>query len=376
MEKRKLGNTELGLSLLGLGGFHLVELPFKEAVKIVNLYLDEGGNYLETAQGYGFGDSEKKVGEVMRTRRKECVLATKSTQRKGKDILQSLEDSLKRLNTDWVDLFFIHELNRFEVLEEITAPSGALEGLAKAKKEGKIRYLAFSNHATPQVALSALRSYPFDALMIPLNYFDRFNFPGWEEEVVPLSQEKGAGVLAMKPFADGFLWKNWQAALRYSLSLPVSCVVLGANTEEYLRKDIELARSFTPLSSEERERLIREAPELGNYVCRQCGECLPCPEGIDILRIFLLEGQYDRQLQDGVIRDPAEYALRDRLRFWFGNQDYAQEAYSRLRPNVLACTECGVCEPKCSYGIPIVNKLKKAHQKLTDNRPAGYTRIS
>ena len=103
---------------------------------------------------------------------------------------------------------------------------------------------------------------------------------------------------------------------------------------------------FTP---EEIEKLWEEAPELGNYVCRQCDKCLPCPLGIDIPRIFLLEGQYDRQMQDGIIRDPAQYALRERLRFWLGNQDYARKAYQELNPKASVCNECG----SASLAVPI-----------------------
>ncbi|MEN3203537.1 MAG: aldo/keto reductase [Atribacterota bacterium] len=376
MERRKLGKTELTLSVLGLGGFHLVELLRDEAVRLVHLYLDLGGNYLETAESYGHGDSEEKIGEVLKTRRKECFVATKSQKRTKEEILRSIEGSLKRLNTDHVDLFFIHELNRFETLEAITTPSGALEGVEEAKRAGKIRYVAFSNHATPEVAAKALNTYPFDALMIPLNYFDRFNFPGWEEEVIPLAQSKGVGVLAMKVLADGFLWKNTEKAFRYTLSLPVTALVLGINTEAYLYKDTELLTNLVPMGDEEKERWFFEAPELGHYVCRQCRKCLPCPEDIDIPRIFLLEGQYDRQMKDDVIRDPEEYALRDRLRFWFGNQDYAQKAYEELPVQASSCTRCGECESRCPYGLPIMKKLLIAHEKLTDRRPPGYTRIA
>lgn len=375
MKRRKLGQTDLELSLMGLGGFHLVELLFEDAVRLVNRYLDLGGNYLETAESYGHGDSERKIGEVLKTRRRECVVATKSRSRTAQEILQSIDGSLRRLQTDWIDLFFIHEFNRYEVLDEVSAPDGALEGIEKAKKAGKIRYVAFSNHVTPEVAEKALELYPFDALMIPLNYFDRFNFPGWEERVIPLAQSKGAGILAMKVFADGFLWRNTEAALRYTLSLPVSCLVLGANTEEYLQQDILLTEQLTPMSEEEKGRWFFDAPELGQYVCRQCGKCLPCPQEIDIPRVFLLEGQYDRQMKDDLVRDPAEYALRDRLRFWFGNQDYAQKIYASLVSGALACNRCGECEPRCPYGLPIIRKLTIAHEKLTDHRPPGYTRI-
>ena len=375
MERRKLGRTDLELSRVGLGGFHLVELLFEDAVQLLNLYLDLGGNYIETAESYGHGDSETKVGEVLKTRREECVVATKSRYRTKDEVLRSIEGSLERLRTDYIDLFFIHELNRYEVLEAISAPSGALEGIELAQKAGKIRYVAFSNHVTPEVAEKALALYPFDALMVPLNYFDRFNFPGWEERVVPLAVSQGVGVLAMKVFADGFLWRNPEAAMRYTLSLPVSCLVLGANTEEYLRKDMAMAEKLTPMSEEEKERWFAEAPELGRYVCRQCGKCLPCPQGVDIPKIFLLEGQYDRQMKDDLVRDPAEYALRDRLRFWFGNQDYAQEAYASVSPNALSCNRCGECEKRCPYGLAVIRKLTIAHGKLIDRRPAGYTRI-
>ena len=110
MERRWLGKTGLQLSLLGLGGFHLVEVPFKKAVTLINYYLDNGGNYVETAQLYGHGDSEKKVGEVMKTRRKECILATKSLKRGEDEILESINESLKNLNTDWIDIFFLRNV--------------------------------------------------------------------------------------------------------------------------------------------------------------------------------------------------------------------------------------------------------------------------
>ncbi|HPZ40514.1 MAG TPA: aldo/keto reductase, partial [Candidatus Atribacteria bacterium] len=144
MEKRKLGSTGFSISLLGLGGFHLVELPEKEALRIVNLYLDQGGNYLETAESYGSGNSEEKIGKVAKVRRNDFILATKSAQRSKEGITRALEGSLRRLNTSEVDIFFIHGLNRFEELDEISSSQGALEGVEKAKKEGKIRFVAFS----------------------------------------------------------------------------------------------------------------------------------------------------------------------------------------------------------------------------------------
>ena len=375
MKTRKLGKTNLEISIMGLGGFHLIELTEKNAIEIIQFYLDHGGNYLETAEGYGSGNSETKIGKVAKNKRKEFILASKTINRSKQELLSSLDGSLKRLQTDFVDIYFIHELGRHEFIERISGPNGALEGLEEAKQSGKIRFTAFSSHVSPEVALRALTIYPFDVIMIPLNYFDRFHFPTWESQVIPAALENKIGLLTMKVFADGFLWKSWENALRYTLSLPVSSVVIGANTMEYLQKDIQFIDSLEGMSEGEKENLYIKAPELGQYVCRQCGKCLPCPEKIDIPRIFLLEGQWDRQMADGVVREPGEYALRDRLRFWFGNQDYAQEGYKRVDPSALACNECSECIPRCPYHLPIIEKLKIAHQKLTDTRPPVSIRI-
>ncbi len=114
----------------------------------------------------------------------------------------------------------------------------------------------------------------------------------------------------------------------------------------------------------EREDLFCNAPELGTYVCRQCGKCLPCPEGIDIPGVFLLEGYYDRQMWDGIARDVGDYALRHRLRFWFGDQDKARAQYAEVRVKAESCTACGDCEPRCPYGLGIIDKLRLAQYKL------------
>ena len=119
------------------------------------------------------------------------------------------------------------------------------------------------------------------------------------------------------------------------------------------------------MSDQERETLYAEAPELGDYVCRLCDKCLPCPEGIDIPGIFALEGVYDRQIWDGVVRDPGDYWLRQTLRFWFMNEARARAAYREVEVQADACTDCGQCEPRCPYGLPIVSKLDHAHYKLT-----------
>jgi len=365
MEKRELGKTGEMLTVLGLGGFHLLEISDDDAVKLINGYLDEGGNYIETAAEYGGGESERKVGLVMKERRDECFLVTKCHVREAAGAGRTIDESLMRLNTDHVDLLILHHVQSDEELDRIFSSGGAIEAFLKARREGKIRYIGISAHGIPDVLIRSLKEFEFDAVMTGFNFFDRFNFPGIEDELVPLAVEKGIGIIGMKAFADGLLWEYPEECLRYALSLPITVMAAGFNTVEMLEKDIEIVNNLIPMTEAEKEYLFTNNPVLGSYVCRLCDKCLPCPEGIDIPEIFIYEGWYDRQLRDRVIRSSPDFALRDRLRFWFDNRQEAREAYSKLEVKADACTECGECIPRCPYGIDIIAKLKNSHYKLT-----------
>ncbi len=366
MKKRAFGNTGLETSLLGFGGFHLLEIPFVEAEHLLNRYLDAGGNYIETAASYGNGESERKIGKAVSHRRNEYVLVTKTGERTRQGCLDSLNRSLENLRTDHVDVLLMHAVGTMDELEAILAPDGALAGAEEAVRAGKVRHIGLSMHGQPDVLIAALNRYPFAAVMSTINYYDRFNFPKIEEVLLPLAQQKGTAVILMKPIADGLLYRSAPAAFRYAFSQPVSVVVAGINNRAMLEADLLFAEEFTPMSDEEKAELYQTAPELGRYVCRQCDACMPCPEGIDIPGIFKLEGWFDRQMADGTVTDTAEYALRERLRFWFGNKELAREQYEAMPVKADACTACGLCTLKCPYGIDIVRKLGIADYKLAD----------
>ncbi len=223
-------------------------------------------------------------------------------------------------------------------------------------------------HGQPDVLISALKRYPFDAVMTTINYYDHFNFPEIEKELVPLALERGTAIILMKPVADGLLWKSAPQAFRYALSQPVSVVVAGINTNDMLEQDMHYVNEYSPISDKEKEELYKKAPELGNYICRQCNLCLPCPEGLPIPEIFRYEGYFDRQMANGTVIDAAEYALRDRLRFWFGNKGMAVEKYAAMGTKADMCNKCGVCMPKCPYGIDIIRKLEIADYKLAGKK--------
>lgn len=366
MEKRAFGNTGLFTTILGFGGFHLLEIPVSEARYLLNRYLDAGGNYIETAASYGDGESERKIGLSVAGRRSEYILATKSGERTKEKLLSSLNRSLANLKTDYVDLLIMHAVGTMEELDQILAPGGALEGALEAKKDGRIRHIGISMHGQPDVLIRAIREYPFEAVMTTINYYDHFNFPEIQEVLVPLAQEKGAAVILMKPVADGLLWRNSKNAFRYAFSQPVSIVVAGINNREMLELDLKFAEEFVPMTGKEIEALYDNAPELGSYVCRQCGKCLDCPEDIPITTIFRYEGYFDRQMADGIVGNASDYALKERLRFWFGNRDMAMKLYSKLEKKADACTSCGECVPKCPYGIDIIRKLSIADYKLAE----------
>ncbi|TYB82732.1 MAG: aldo/keto reductase [Kosmotoga sp.] len=361
MKYNRLGKTDIRISELGLGGFHLLEIEQKTVNEIVKRYLDAGGNYFETAHAYGEGVSEKKLGEILP--KKDVTVATKSGRRDEQGLKKELTQSLKNLKRDSVDVLFLHGVTTDEDWEQLLSPEGGLKAIEWAKKEGLIRYVGITSHGYGGTLLRALKEYDFDVFMTQMNYYDRFNFPEIETKVIPYAVTEKIGILAMKFLADGYLYKNVEDAFRYVKTLPVDCIVAGINSIEQLEQDLSLL-DIEPYDEEGLEDLFMDASELGNYVCRQCMKCLPCPEGINIPRFFLAEGRYDRQMLDGVINNAAEYALKARLSHWFENEDIARIEYNSLTPGIDKCTECNVCSERCPYDIDVPRKLKIVKSKL------------
>jgi predicted aldo/keto reductase-like oxidoreductase len=219
-------------------------------------------------------------------------------------------------------------------------------------------------HGQPDVLIRALKEYPFEAVMTTINYYDHFNFPEIQEVLLPLAHKNNTAIILMKPVADGLLWRSAPQAFRYAFSQPVSIVVAGINNRELLEADLRYANEFKSMSEEEIEDIYTNAPELGTYVCRQCGKCMVCPESIPLTDIFLYEGYFDRQMADGIVTNASDYALKERLRFWFGNRDMAMNLYSKLEIKADSCTDCSKCTPECPYGIDVRRKLAIADYKL------------
>ena len=361
--RRVLGKTGEKVSILAVGGFHLIEALPKDVDNMLSKYLDAGGNFIETAISYG--DSEAKIGRTMKIRRNECFLSTKTLARDANGITESINASLKNLQTDYVDNLFMHNVFVPSDLEELL--NSGLEAAEKAKEAGKIRHISISTH-NPYLCLEALRKYKFDAVMAWINFYDKCNYPVIFRDLINYCNEIGTGIVAMKPLADGYLYKNSKDAIRWALSQPISAISSGMNSMKMLETNLATVKDFEPMSKAEELILLKNSKELGNYVCRQCASCSVSNDlGLELKRIFEIEGHYDRQMYDGTVPDNADYALRERLRFWFGNQDMAKEFYNDLEVKVPENISSKNLSGECHYSIDVEKKLRIAAWKLTGN---------
>lgn len=260
METRPFGKTGAQLPILSLGCQRLVDeegCNEEQAVAILNTALARGIRYFDTAWIYSAGQSEARVGLVAKHRRKEMWIATKTWDTTRDGARRQLEESLKRLQTGYVDEWRLHNVSRFERLDAMTAKGGALEAAIQAREEGLVRLISISGHGNPQVLIEALRRFPFDTVLVAVSVLDHFIY-SFAEEFLPFAQQQGVGVVGMKVFGYKSLAHVAERALRYALALPLTTVIVGCSKMEELEADLAVAERFTPLSGAERLELYRE----------------------------------------------------------------------------------------------------------------------
>lgn len=273
MPTRNLGRTGYRVGIFSLGGQATIEQPNKEdeAVAIVNRAIDLGVNYIDTAAMYGGPDqwSQKYIGKVMKSRRNEVFLASKTHARTYDDSMKLLEGSLKQLNTDHLDLWQLHHITFTEELDQVFAKNGAIHALEKARSEKIVRFLGVTGHADPHVLADGLKRYKFDTILMAVNAADR-HYLSFIEHLLPLALEQQLGIIGMKIPARGRMLAAWtpppldqqppfergatrpgtltmKEALEYVLSLPVSTVIVGCNNVAQLEENVAVAKAFTPL---------------------------------------------------------------------------------------------------------------------------------
>ena len=260
---KKFGRSDAKVSALGFGGHHLGDAPDeKTAVEIVHRAVDGGITFFDNCWEYRRGKTEIWMGAGLKGRRDKVFLMTKTCPH-GRDAslaLQMLEESLQRLQTDHLDLWQCHGMVFDNDAELFIRPNGAAEALAKAKKDGKVRFVGFTGHQNPKVHLAMLKTgFPFDSVQMPLNAFDA-NFRSFEQQVLPELNKRGIAALGMKPLnGHGEAIKSGvisaEEALRYAMSLPVATTITGIDSMEVLEQNLQIAQNFTPMSEAEMNAL-------------------------------------------------------------------------------------------------------------------------
>jgi aryl-alcohol dehydrogenase-like predicted oxidoreductase len=267
--RRPFGRHDDQVSILGLGGFHLGKVErVADAIRIVHMAIDAGVNFLDNAWEYHEGESERRMGRAIADRRDDVFLMTKvcTHGRNAKEAMRQLEQSLRRLRTDHLDLWQIHECVYANDPERHFAPGGVIEALERARAQGKVRYVGFTGHKDPAIHLEMLATnFPFDACQLPLNAFDA-TFRSFQTHVLPELERRGIAAIGMKSLGgDGKVVKKKVArpedALRYAMSLPVCTTVSGIDSMRVLRQNLAIAGDFKPMSQRERVRLERQLAE-------------------------------------------------------------------------------------------------------------------
>ena len=333
MEYRTLGKTGLRISRLGFGGIPIQRIDADGTKTLIHQLAEAGVNYIDTARGYTV--SESYFGYALEGIRDKFVLATKSISRTKEAMAKDIDISLGNLKTDYIDLYQVHNPSMAQ-LEQVIAPGGALEALLEAKAAGKIGHIGLTAHSV-EVFEKALEQPWVETIMFPYNIVENQG-----EELIAKCAEKNIGFIDMKPLAGGAI-EDATLALRFICSNPnVSVVIPGMAEPKELEQNLAAVTNTAPLSDEELAQMEQVRKQLGTQFCRRCNYCAPCTVGISIPNVFLFAGYLER----------------------YGLAGWAKDRYATLSVKASACVECGACEERCPYHLPIRQKLKKAAQEF------------
>jgi len=258
---RTLGRTGEKVSMVGLGGYHIgVQADEQESIRIIRSAIDQGIHFLDNCWDYNGGESEVRMGKALRDGyRKRVFLMTKLDGRDRATAAKQIDESLKRLQTDVIDLLQVHEVIRMSDPDRVFAPDGAMEALLAAKKAGKIRYIGFTGHKSPDIHLKMLETclahnFTPDTVQMPLNVMDA-HYDSFEKKVLPVLVKHNIGVLGMKPMGDKLILRSQTATpvecLHYAMNLPTSVVITGIDSMQVLDQAVNAARSFRPMSEQQ-----------------------------------------------------------------------------------------------------------------------------
>jgi predicted aldo/keto reductase-like oxidoreductase len=324
MQRIRFGRTGLEVSRIGFGALQIAtKYDYAHAERLLSAALDAGINFIDTARGYQ--DSEERIGRAISHRRDEFVIATKSGGGTRKDFWEALEESLRRLKTDHVDVYQFHgadSSSRNFIYEGETT----IECMREAREQGKIRFIGFSSHSL-EGSLDLMATGDFDVVQYPISYVGS---EATERGLVEEAERLDLGLLGMKPFGGGRLG-HARYCLGYVFRFPWVVPVIGFETMDELTEAVALAESGVELTAGDLAEMARIKAELGERFCRGCNYCHPCPQGIPVLEVMFF----------------------DVFRKQFGEDWVAREAYRETIGTVAKCEECRTCVSRCPFDLEV-----------------------
>lgn len=333
MEYTNLGNTGLKVSRLGFGGIPIQRITQEEATALIHKLPEYGINYIDTARGYTV--SEEYLGIAMEGIRDKFVLATKSMARTRETMEKDIETSLKNLRTDHIDLYQVHNAPPAQ-MNIVTGEGGALEALLEAKAAGKIGHIGITAHEIGTFEMGLEMDW-VETIMFPYNFVEL-----QAADLIRKCAEKGKGFICMKPLAGGAI-ENAPLAMRFIASnKDITVNIPGMANEDELKQNVAAACDPAPLSEDDLKEVQNIRDTLGNQFCRRCNYCQPCTMGINISFCFTINGYLTR----------------------YGLKDWAIGRYKGMAVEPNACIECGMCESRCPYHLPIIEMLKDVYSNF------------
>ena len=328
MEYRILGKTGLKVSRVGLGGIPIQRIDAAGTKVLMHHLMEQGVNFVDSARGYSV--SEAYLGEALEGIRDKFILATKTMARTKEGMAQDIETSLKNFRTDYIDLYQCHNPS-LKDLDTIIGEGGALEALLEAKAAGKIGHIGITAHSLETFRI-ALEQDWVETIMFPYNIVEN-----QADELMAKAKEKNIGFVVMKPLAGGAI-EDGRLAMRYICANPNATVVIpGMYHPKEVAENAAAASDTSPLTEEELTKIEQIRQELGTNFCRRCNYCQPCSVGLNISGAFLFHGYLSR----------------------YGLEEWARGRYDAMGVKASACVECGDCESRCPYNLPIREMLKK-----------------
>lgn len=339
MRYQRLGKTELQVSEVSFGCIPIIRLSTEEAVKVLQFAYDQGITFYDTANAYR--DSEYKLGKAFQGMRDKVMIASKTMKRDGKGAVEQLDNTLKMLNSDYIDLYQFHQVAQERDWEALTSPGGAFEAIMKAKEQGKIRHVGITSHSL-SMAVRFVKTGLFETIQFPFNFIE----DAAKDELHPAARAADMGILVMKPFAGGAI-NNASLAFKFLRQYPDAIPIPGFDSVASIKEILAFYKQ--PNKIEEADWTLMEEfrKELGQQFCRRCEYCQPCPQGVMITPAM--------GYHIVVKRMSPEVAV-----------DFSKLAME----SVPKCVDCGICVTRCPYDLPIPDILKRNYNVFKEQRAA------